>query len=289
MNSSQDLYRKALRGALEVRSRAGVSRFAPICVYDLAETMDVEVKFIGGNSFGGMYSKTTETILVPSLRPPGRQAFTCGHEIGHWHFGHGNRLEDLEGLEADDNDDPDERLANAFSSYLLAPPWAIKEAYGSRKWKIEQCTPQQAYVVAIQLGVGYRTLVQHLRWSLTLINGDHATRLLRVAPKELRRSFLGFDHPHNLVVADQCWGTVPIDLQVGDIALLPFDSRPEGHHVTRIGTKDETTILQAVCPGISRVAAIGSGWAAFIRVSRRGFTGRSIYRHMEDADVDANT
>ena len=289
MNSSQDLYRKALRGALDIRSRARVSRSAPICVYDLAETVGVEVKFIGGNSFGGMYSKTTETVLVPALRPPGRQAFTCGHEIGHWYFGHGNRVEEVDALESDDSDDPEERLANAFAGYLLAPPWAVKEAYERRKWDIGSCTTTQAYVVAVQLGLGYQTLVHHLRWSLKAISGDHASRLLRMTPKDIRRSCLGFDHPHHLIIADQFWTAVPIDLQVGDIALLPFDAHVEGQHVSRLGAKDGTTLVQGVRPGISQATRKGSDWAAFIRVARRGFTGRSIYRHMEDNDVDADT
>ena len=92
----QGLARRALRGALEVRKKAGLSLSLPICIYDLAgETLKVEVRFQAGPSFGGMYAKETQTILVPSERPAGRRAFTCAHELGHWYFKHGTRLEDL--------------------------------------------------------------------------------------------------------------------------------------------------------------------------------------------------
>ena len=89
------LARRALRGALETRRRVRASTLDPVCVYDLAEQLGIEVKFFAGNSFGGMYVKTSQTILVPSLRPPGRRAFTCAHEIGHWFFGHGTRIDRL--------------------------------------------------------------------------------------------------------------------------------------------------------------------------------------------------
>src|SRR5258707_13572991 len=110
MNTWRDLARQGLRGALETRRQAKVSKAEPICVYDLAERLGVEVKFCSGNSFGGMFAKASKTVLVPALRPPGRQAFTCGHELGHWYFGHGTHIDDLNAIEQHSGGAPQERL-----------------------------------------------------------------------------------------------------------------------------------------------------------------------------------
>src|SRR5436309_2438353 len=95
MSDRKLLARHALRGALATRHRASIAKSAPICVYDLAKQLGLDVRFHGGSSFGGAYAKASRTILVPSLRPAGRRAFTCGHELGHWYFGHGTRIDEL--------------------------------------------------------------------------------------------------------------------------------------------------------------------------------------------------
>src|ERR1017187_220960 len=129
MNTLIELARQGLRGALETRRRGTKSKSEPICVFDLAESLGVEVKFCPGNSFGGMYAKASRTILVPALRPQGRQAFTCAHELGHWFFEHGTHIDELDDMERERDDHPEERLVNHFASYLLMPPWAVEEAF----------------------------------------------------------------------------------------------------------------------------------------------------------------
>src|ERR1039457_6825775 len=116
MPTWKELAREGFRGALETRRRVKVAKIDPVCVYDAAEKLGVEVKFCSGDSFGGMYVKTSQTILVPAMRPPGRQAFTCAHELGHWYFRHGNRIEIFDDLQNSSNEDPEERLANFFAA-----------------------------------------------------------------------------------------------------------------------------------------------------------------------------
>ena len=77
----QEIARTALRAAIELRRKAKVPLEDPICVYDFAETLEVEVRFVGGSSFAGMFAKGMNAVFVPSERPAGRRAFTCAHEL----------------------------------------------------------------------------------------------------------------------------------------------------------------------------------------------------------------
>jgi len=119
MRQTVQLARQAVRSAMEVRRLAGLSTSEPLCIFDVAENRGVEVKFFRGDSFDGLYARVSQTVLVPSLRPPGRQAFTCAHELGHWYFEHGTRIEELKFFDLNYNSKPEERLANLFAAYLL--------------------------------------------------------------------------------------------------------------------------------------------------------------------------
>lgn len=285
MSTRMEIARQGLRGALETRRHSGKSKSEPICIFDFAEGLGVEVKFCPGNSFGGMYAKASQTILVPSLRPPGRQAFTCAHELGHWFFGHGTRVDELEDMERDRDDQPEEWLANSFASYLLMPPWSVGEAFAKRHWNPGSCTPTQVYVIAGQFGVGYETLVQHLCWSLRLTPAHHAERLLKTTPKQLRRLVLGHDEARHLVIADRAWSTVAVDLQVGDVAIFPETVSVEGPSAAITSTHEMGVVVTGKVPGILRAESADGSWAVFVRVCRKDFTGRSTYRFLEDQDV----
>ncbi len=289
MSKPQEMARQALRGALEIRRRVSASTSQPICAYDTAEQLGIEVIFRPENSLGGLYNKTAQTILIPTHRPPGRQAFTCAHEIGHWFFEHGTTLDEINDLDLYQEDQPRERLVNIFGSYLLMPPWAVRDAYARRRWNPSDCTPLQAYTVANQLGVGYETLVQHLRYSLSLLSPTHAQYLLETTPKELRSSLVGNDRARHLVIVDYAWAKVAVDLQVGDLAILPANVTLEGTSAAIVSNHELGQLIEARKPGISRAESYDQAWATFVRVSRKDFIGRSIYRHLEDPDVDDNT
>lgn len=287
MNDRIALARRAVRGALETRYMANIQRTEPICVYDIAEKLGVEVRFHKANSFGGMYAKASQTILVPALRPWGRRAFTCGHELGHWYFGHGSKIDELESVDRTDNDDPEEWLANVYAGYLLMPSWAVQRAFERRGTAPGNCSPIQFYTASSQLGVGYETLISHLRWSLRSITPARAENLLSTSVKEIKSQVLkGFPETGHLVISDEFWETVPIDIQVGDRVILPKDAVIEGASATPIGQSALGLIAEGRIPGIARAESRAKSWAVFIRVSHKDFAGRSIYRHIEDPDVE---
>ena len=285
-NLSRPQILKAIDRAFRCRLKAGYEAIEPICVFDLAAKLKVEVRFVAGNSFGGMYAKDFEKILIPTKRPPGRQAFTCAHELGHWAFGHGTRVEDIDELDKGGSDDPDERMANVFASHLLMPEWAVEDAFRRRSLVPAQCGVMESYRIANQLGIGYETLVQHLRYGMKLIKDEQAERLLKATPKEIRANVLGTSDPRHLVIADQYWWRVPIDLTVGDALILPVNFQAEGQALRQIGMTFHGTWFEAVRPGYGRVLADDLGWSSFVRVARNDYVGRSKYRFLEDPDVD---
>lgn len=280
------LARLALRGALEIRRRRQVPKEAPLCVFDLAERLDLEIRFCAVNSFEGMYGRASNVILVPSLRPPGRQAFTAAHEIGHWHFGHGSRIDEVPEFSPEFKDDPDEWLANLFAAYLLMPSWAVASAFERRSLNPSTCTPDELYLIACELGVGFDTLVQHLRWSLRMITPSRAAELAKVTPKAIRGLLLGDISTKHLVLTDTAWAAGNVDLQVGHVVLLPAGTVIEGDQVTPLADLPAGRAVQGRRPGIARAFIEGRDWAKFVRVSRADFEGRNLYRHMRDPDVD---
>jgi len=280
------LARRALRGALDVRRMAQVAISEPICVYDVAaEKLKIEVRFQGGASFGGMYAKETQTVLVPSERPAGRRAYTCAHELGHWHFDHGTKLEELSEMDKGDSDDSDEILANQFAGHFLMPKWAIEKAFTDRKLNPDSAMAQSFYAIASQFGVGYTTIVNHMYYSLGLLPARQFDRLLRSSPKTIKEQLLEQSLPNRLVLVDSSWNqSVPIDLEVGDGVLCLFSARAENERLLPQSFSGGSLFL-AVTPGFSSMTASDQPRAKRVRISRKGFTGRSIFRHLEDPDA----
>lgn len=277
---------KAIDKALRLRLKAGFAMNEPACVFDLASKLGVEVRFVGGNSFGGMFAKDFKKILVPTKRPPGRQAFTCAHELGHWAFGHGTRIELMEELDKGSSEDPDEQVANLFAVHLLMPEYVVLDAFRKRSIIPSRADPIQCYSIAGQLGVGYETLIRHLNVGLRLIKDDYAEKLMKVSPKELRTSLLGNNESHHMIIADQHWWRVPVDLSVGDALILPPSFIAEGGIVSQVGITFHGAWFEATKPGIGRLVAPDLGWSSFIRVARKEYTGRAKFRFLEDPDVN---
>jgi Zn-dependent peptidase ImmA (M78 family) len=283
--SRQELARTALRAAFEARRQAQIALQKPICIYDVAERLGTRVWFVGGASFAGVYAKGYNQIFVPTERPAGRRAFTCAHELGHWYFKHGTRVEELD-FDRSDNDAPEEILANTFAAFLLMPRQAAVQAFDRRGLDPRGGDPIDIYSVACQLGVGYETLLKHLRWSLNLIDHSRMQDLLTVPPKEIRRAVLGRSAPGHLVWADDKWNEVAIDLEVGDFAVVPHGTRLCGQSAEVVGNCLYGHILEARLPGLSQAVIDNSEWASMVRVSRKQFTGRGAFRHLEEVDED---
>lgn len=284
MMDRKTIARKATAEALRIRLRAGCSIDTPICVYDVAERLGIEVRFFDLPSLEGVYySSPNPHIILSSLRPPGRRAFTCAHELGHYSRGDSTCLDEVVEQYTAPRFDPKEFYADCFGGALLMPKTAVERAFALRQWAISECTPDQVYAVCNYFGVGYATLVQHLTWGLLLLPPSRSQQLLKVAPRRAQALAVGWETSNTVWIVDRHWVGKPIDVECDDLLFLHERVRSEGKCIEPIDGNSDGRLLRAREPGIGRLED-DSGWSAFIRVSRRAFVGRNIHRHIEEAD-----
>ncbi len=281
----ENIARKVVADALRMRKRAGNSLDESVCVYDLAEKLGVEVRFWDIPSMEGMYCNSGKPhIILSSLRPPGRRAFTCAHELGHHSRGDGTQLDELvEQRGRYRRFDPKEFAADCFAGALLMPKTAVERAFALRRWPIRECTPDQVYVISNYFGVGYTTLIHHLSVALSLISRSHADHLLKVKPRQAQTLALGWETSNTVWVVDRHWTGRPVDIEVGDLVFVHGQPALEGGCVEHVEDRKEGRLIRACQSGLGRLED-GSGWSAFVRVSRSSFIGRSIFRHLEEVD-----
>jgi Zn-dependent peptidase ImmA (M78 family) len=279
----KQLARHALGAALQLRTGNGKNLVDPICVYDFAESLRIEVRFVDISSLEGMYSAWPRpAIILGSERPAGRRAYSCGHELGHHHFGHGARVDELRPSDADAPPfEPEEFLAQSFAGFLLMPKLAICNAFTIRGWKPNAPTPEQIYRISNVFGVTYSGLIYHMARALRLLAHARAEQLLSAKLPTIRAQFIT-DPKRQLVMLDDFWKGRPIDLEVGDLVHAPSGIVCEGGCLLHIEHTASRELFEASQPGHGRFTNPRTGWASFARVSRRFYVGRSIYRHLEE-------
>ena len=275
------LARRAVTEALRLRRRHGRSLEDPICPIDLALHEGVDVRLEPVSSLEGMYTPDVPAIVLGSLRPRGRRAFTCAHELGHHVFGHGFRIDELldDGASADATDDA-EFAADRFAAALLMPKLAVLHAFDLRSWPIASCTAEQAFIVAGLFGVGYTTLVGYLAGTLHVITRSTSDELRKQAPKATRARIAGRDCPRGLVIVDDWWSGRPVDAEVGDLVLLPAGASASSNVMQHVSG----CLFTATAPGAGRVHR--EAWELPVRVARANYSGLATYRHLEEVDDD---
>lgn len=284
MMDRRAIARKATAKALRTRQRMGCGLRDALCVYDLAQRLGIEVRFLDIPSMEGMYYSAPEPhIILSSLRPPGRRAFTCAHELGHHSRGDGTHVDALVEQWKLPRFDPREFAADCFAGALLMPKMAVERAFSLRGWTIMECTPAQAYAISNYFGVGYTTLIHHLRGALRLLPGRRAEQLLKITPRQAQASAIGCKTPATVWLVDMHWTGRPIDVEAGDFILVQGLPCVEGRSVKHVQDRDGRRLLRACQAGIGRLED-NSGWSAYVRVSRRAFVGRNLFRHQEEAD-----
>jgi hypothetical protein len=282
--STAELARTAVRAAARVRAELGVGPADGICPFDIAEGLKVPVRLVALPSLEGMYSPDPKpTIVVSVERPAARRRYTCGHELGHHVFGHGTRLDELTD-EATKSQSPYEFMAQRFAAALMMPKVAIDSAFADRHWSILHATPEMIFVVAQQLGVGFTTLLWHLERTLRQLPPSSAETLRRARLPQLRERIAGFHIEHDLLVVDRHWRRRTIDLEVGDVAIVPSGAEFDGDCASL-----ETRIVRHLIagkPGIGCLLMEGRHSPISVRVSRRAFTGIARYRHLKEISDD---
>ena len=272
----------AFAASLRMRIKAGYRLDEAICVYDLAERLGIEVRFADIPSMEGMlYCNPDPVIIVCSHRPSGRRVFSCAHELGHYHFGDGTTIDELVGKSDNAGSAPKEFMADCFAGGLLMPKMAVERAFAVHKWPVGSPTPGQIYIISSYFGVGYSTLVHHLCKSLRLMSGSHAENLLKVGRRKAQALALGWESTDTVWIVDQHWDDRAIDVEVGEFVQVHGNTACEGSCLEDAGVSGGGRLYRACQPGIGKLSA-SSGWAGFVRVSRKTFVGRSIFRHLAE-------
>lgn len=288
--TQREIAQQAIRAALTIRSTRHVSLTDALCPYDLAEKLGVEVRFAEIPSLEGMFVNGEEPlVLLGAHRPRGRQAFTCAHELGHHHFGHGTRVDELRERDSPRGHDPEEYAADCFAAFLLMPKTTVLSGLHLRGADLREPSAAVIYATASWLGVGFRTLVTHLCASLRVIDAPRAEALRRTDLKRLRSSLVGRDVAADVVVVDQHWVGRPVDVATDQLVAVPPSVRLESDHLREVWRDEHRAILAPSRPGIDRLTCTNTSWASFVRVTRERYVGRSTFRHLEDPEYADRT
>lgn len=282
-----DLAKQALEKSLEVREEHGYDFRSPLCVYELADRARVKVQFVDDVSMEGVYAALAKpTVLVSSLRPLARRAFTCAHELGHHFFGHGSTIDELQDEAQDGTFMPNEFLVNAFAGFLLMPAQGMKRAFSTRGLDPMTATPEQIYAIASSFGVGYETIIEHLSRSLRHVNPARANVLRKSKLPQIRERILGFATKDPLVIADSHHALGTLDAEVGTLVLLPRGATAESDNIEPFQDTASGTGFRALRPGLARASVAGENWGVIVRVSRFQYAGLAKYRHLEESNGD---
>lgn len=284
--SRTDLAKQALEKSLEIRDEYGYDFRSPLCVYELADRARVTVRFVDDVSMEGVYASLAKPkILISSLRPAGRRAFTCAHELGHHFFGHRSTIDELKEDAESGEFQPDEFLADTFAGFLLMPAQAVMRAFSSRQLDVVTATPEQIYAVACSFGVGYETLIGHIEHSLKHLTKERATALRKAKLPKIRQRILGSATPDHLIVVDPHYTLATVDAEVGNRVLLPTGVTSDSDQIELIEQMPNGNLYRALRPGLAR-AANGTDWGVVVRVSRFQYAGLAQYRHLEETSGD---
>lgn len=273
--------------ALRVRAGQSISPKEPVRVYDLAQHLGVEVRFASLPSLEGVFSNgQPPTAIISSLRPQGRRVYTCAHELGHWKLGDAIGLDELmESRNSMLSQNPRERAAQLFAGTLLMPKPAIVHALYKRGWEAEALIPVQVIALATLFGVGYTTFVDHLNFGLSLLSTDKAMELKKPPVRGIKSEIAGTcrEYP-NVHVVDLHWPLVPIDVEIGDsIVFLDAPGSWQCQISPGIQKGPNDASVEAAEKGEWNIC-LPNGLSVAVRISRKDYCGRAIYRHLVDKD-----
>jgi Zn-dependent peptidase ImmA (M78 family) len=270
---------QAARTAALLRAQHHIGPAEGLCPYDLAIALQIKVHFMAAPSLEGMYSPEPRPVIILSPeRPAGRRRFTCAHEIGHHVFQHGYRLDELN----DENSSPaslEELLAQRFASALLMPKITVDAAFARRGWSSADAQSEQYFIVAQELGVGYTALVTNAAANLKTISAAQAAALCKIPLPKIRQGILGRPYAGDIFVVDEHWIRRTVDVEIGDLVILPRQAQ----FIGKCGSADGGNLL-ATAVGTGKITLRPGQAPLTLRVSKEGFVGLARYRHLEEDD-----
>lgn len=266
--------------ALQTRLKyLGVQPSAPICPFNLAEAMGIDVRFVKISSFEGMYLSDDLFILIGAERPEGRKVFTCAHEIGHHVLGHGTVIDEI--IESG-SDKEIEKEADFFGGMLLMPDSLIKRIAKDLQIDFSNLDPEKLYIASRYIGASYIGLITHLYFNIKCITYAQYTQLKKNSVAAIKRNLSGEKVTGDVFVIGGWWKDKAIDMCVGDQILSDQPVNIEGSAIKSVD-HDTYSKYVALEPGIAKISTEGT-WSAYVRVSRKNYIGMNQYRFEEDVE-----
>ncbi len=252
----------------------------PICPFNLADAMGIDIRFVNIPSFEGMYVADENVILISSLRPDGRKRFTCAHELGHHILGHGTVIDEI--IE-EGSDKEIEKEADFFAAMLLLPISFIKSAAKDPMINFDSLNEKNVYVLSKYAGVSYEALITQLFYNHKLNNRNTFNQLKEKRLSEIKKSiYKDILNNTEVFVVGNWWKERAIDAVVGDTIYMQNFCDHEGNSISIISNDKQNQIFECRTPGISRI--FNSEWSGFIRVSRPNFKGMYQFMHEEEIE-----
>jgi hypothetical protein len=121
-------------------------------------------------------------------------------------------------------------------------------------------------------------------YSLRIIGTSTFDSLVKVQPIKIKEKILGKSFKGHLVVLDDYWTTSVIELEVGDKILLKDDHFLEGNCLVSEKGTESGVEINATMPGQGAIINKKNEAVIRIRVIRKEYQGRSIFRYLSDAE-----
>lgn len=86
-----------------------------------------------------------------------------------------------------------------------------------------------------------------------------------------------------IFIVGDWWQGRAIDVAVGDFIVVDNFIEQEGLAIFKLTDNSDKNVFEAVRPGIAKISN-AEGWSAFVRVSRKQFSG--IYQFMHEEEVE---
>jgi hypothetical protein len=269
------------RKALQTRLSFGYPLDSPCDVYELVSREGLGLKFSNTSTLAGMFLNdgVSGEIVVSALRPSGYQRFTAAHELGHFVFGHGARVDGE--IEAKTGDSEEEAIADAFARHVLMPQRAVAKGLAMVGANSANCSSTQAFSVASWLGVGYTTLIQQMRWTLSMITSLQFHELNSKQPQQIKRNLVPtvqWSGRRELWPLAPWWQGTRVHLQIGDVVTgLPTMSSPlfdfcDGYAIAKSCGQTQVDL--------------GGANVVHLSIARADFVGLYKFRYLEEP-VDA--
>ena len=272
------LAKQAVYEASRLRILNNIDPSQGLCPFDLGRKLGISMRLVPIPNLEGMYSiNPNPAIIIGSKRPLGRRRYTCGHELGHHVFGHGFRIDEIDESNSSSLS-PEEYIAQRFSAALLMPKIAIDATFSKKGWDIKNGNPEQFFIVAQELGVGYEALITNLEVNTRQLSTQQAGKLKKVHLPSLRKLVAGFEVDSNVFYISKSCARSKLDIEIGDILILSESVNIESPCVQKF--VKPKIYFKGIAPG-STVIKFASGKSCELRVNRREFYGLAHYMYLE--------